>query len=116
MYDSEKELEEATILRKEMLANPNRYAFDYSKVSYCIFVNKSTFPESFCLMCALPCEFVDAGLIYTINPSKHTYEERACQSKEILYYIYEDVKKNIVTNKQKFLGWEGRILNEPRYS
>lgn len=56
------------------------------------------------------------GVVYANNPYRMAYHQELSDDNKRLDVIYKVSKRKILARDFMKLGWEGKILNEPKYS
>lgn len=99
----------------ELLEKINGWPYRQSDIVYAFFQDESKFPTAFGLIMKVQLLAVPYGIVHIEN-SHGFLMERACKNTSILEAVYSLVKRKALTYKGVTIGWEGKILNEPRYS
>lgn len=100
----------------ELLEKLKGHQYLHKDITIAIFENETTFPHSVSFLMKIPLHNMEAGVIVTMNPQRGTYLQTACKNRRILDARYRISKGKILSRKGLFLGFEGGILNDDKYS
>lgn len=99
-------------IKKRLYGKP----YLWQDVYYCFFNNVTTFPHSTSILCRIKVYNGAGGVVYCTNPQRCTYVEYYTDDNKALNFMYNDSKRKILSRIGLSVGYEGKILNEPKYS
>lgn len=92
------------------------FGFNYSDITYAIFDNPGFPDRTISFLCKIPSATSDGGVVYSVNLYLGKRKEVLFQDNRKMNGCYYISKRKILNKEGVIMGYEGRVLNDYRWS